>query len=143
MSKMSRSEKAIENFRGKYNCSQSVLLSYSDLLGINEEISQAVASGFGGGIAQNKKMCGALTGAIMVIGLRYFDSNDIQSSKEKVYRISNELLKEFMDKNHSLDCKDLYDENKIKVLKESNNKILYPECEKYISEVCDILDKYF
>ncbi|MBN1217022.1 MAG: C_GCAxxG_C_C family protein [Candidatus Lokiarchaeota archaeon] len=140
---MDRKKKAIEYFRGNYSCSQSVLLAYSDLVGIDEDKAKAIASGFGGGIAQTKKTCGALTGAIMLIGLEKFNDNNISNSKELTYRIAQEVLEKFKRKNKSTDCIDLVNNESHKnTIMDERGKILYKECEKYISDVCEILDEY-
>lgn len=63
-------EKAAEYFRRGFNCSQSVLKASSEVLGlaIPPEIINA-AAGFSGGIGYSGCVCGALTGAVMLIGL--------------------------------------------------------------------------
>ncbi|MBN2571304.1 MAG: C_GCAxxG_C_C family protein [Ignavibacteriales bacterium] len=137
---MNRKEKAIEYFRGSYNCAQSVILAYSDLVGISEINAKSIAAGFGGGIAQTKKTCGAITGAIMVIGLKYFNENKISESKEKTYKISQKFMEEFMKKHKSTDCEELSDE-KLNIVGE-DGKIIYKDCERYILDVCKILEKY-
>jgi len=63
-------EKATEYFGQGFNCSQSVLKAGSEALGLEipPEIIKATA-GFLGGIGYSGCVCGALTGAVMLIGL--------------------------------------------------------------------------
>ena len=66
---MERSEQAKELFLSGYNCAQSVVLSFADDLKFSKELAQKMAAGFGGGMGKQQETCGAVTGAIMVLGL--------------------------------------------------------------------------
>ena len=81
----SMKEESIELFKEKYNCCQAIVLPYSKLFGIDREIALKMSSGFGGGIARMGEICGAINGAVMVLGLKYgyTDSKDIEQ-KEKL-----------------------------------------------------------
>jgi C_GCAxxG_C_C family probable redox protein len=58
-------------FSNGFNCCQSVLSTYGKGLGLGEREALKIASGFGAGIAYMGDICGAVTGAFMVIGLKY------------------------------------------------------------------------
>ncbi|RLD53569.1 MAG: hypothetical protein DRI97_13205, partial [Bacteroidetes bacterium] len=66
---MNRSEEAKELFLSGYNCAQSILLSFADDLKFSKELAQKMAAGFGGGMGKRQETCGAVTGAIMVLGM--------------------------------------------------------------------------
>ena len=107
---MTRSEKALEYFSNGFNCAQSVIVSFADILKIEEETALWIASGFGGGMGGMQEICGAVTGSFMVIGFlkgKYKDGDD--DSKE----LTNELIKEFthnfVEKYGSINCKALID----------------------------------
>jgi len=68
---MSKTEIALEKFLKGFNCSQAIFITYSQELGLNEEIASKIASPFGGGFASSGYICGVVTGALMVIGLKY------------------------------------------------------------------------
>ena len=51
-----------------FNCSQSVLAAFADVTGLSEEESFRIAAGFGRG-AGTGELCGALSGAVMVLSL--------------------------------------------------------------------------
>ena len=51
-----------------YNCCQSVLVPFADQLGLTEEQAYALGANFGGGM-RHGSTCGAITGALMVLGL--------------------------------------------------------------------------
>ena len=62
-----RTQKAIDFFEQGYNCSQSVLMAYADLYGIDQETATKFASSFGGGMGRLREVCGAVSGMFMVL----------------------------------------------------------------------------
>lgn len=66
---MSRRETAVRLFKEGYSCSQSVLLAFSDQIGISEEQAALVSSSFGAGIGKLREVCGAVSGMLMAAGL--------------------------------------------------------------------------
>ena len=61
-------------------------MSFKDHLGIRDSALPQMASGFGGGIGHKGSLCGALTGAVMAIGMRMgrTDPKD-RGTLQKVY----------------------------------------------------------
>ena len=81
---MKRSEKALEYYSNGFNCAQSVIISFADILDFDEEAAIRMASGFGGGMGQMQQTCGAVTGAFMVIGYlrgKYKDGDEQANEK--------------------------------------------------------------
>ncbi len=100
--------KAETCFNKGFNCCQAVLSTYAVDLGMDEEKALKIASGFGAGIAYLGDICGAVTGAFMVLGLKYGRSKvDDEKAKEKTYKLIHEFIKEFKAKNGSIKCNDL------------------------------------
>lgn len=64
-----RGQKAYDYFMNGYNCTQSVLLAFSDLTGLDDETASLIASGFGGGIGRTRNVCGTVTGMLMAANL--------------------------------------------------------------------------
>ena len=103
-----RSERAVEDFSRGFNCSQAVLSAFTKELGVDSGTALKISSGFGGGIARGGDICGAVTGAVMVLGLKYFlPEADIQQSKAKVYEIVKEFKKMFKKRHGSIVCREL------------------------------------
>ena len=67
---MNHREKAVNYFSQKLHCSQSVLAAFAEECGITEEEALRLGSCFGGGMRKGE-VCGAVTGALMVLGLLY------------------------------------------------------------------------
>ena len=104
---MNRCSLANEYHRRGFNCSQSVLAAFSDLTGLSEQESFNVAGGFGGG-AGTGELCGAITGAIMVLGLlNPIDLQDPVGTKKRAVKAAKELQSRFRERFGELRCRDL------------------------------------
>ncbi len=103
-----RSETAAAMVAGNWNCAQSVLGVFCDDLGLNGATAMKLASGFGAGMAKKQEVCGAVTGAIMVIGLKHGQAreND-KAAKEEAYRLSREMMDRFQARFGSCLCREL------------------------------------
>ena len=105
---MERSEQAKDLFLSGYNCAQSVLLSFADDLKFSKELAQKMAAGFGGGMGKQQETCGAVTGAIMVLGLLKGEHvNNNEELKSESYGSVKELTREFVSEYKSTKCIDL------------------------------------
>ncbi len=94
-------------FKEGFDCSQIVLAAVSDKLGITREHAYAVASCFGIGMAQGET-CGAATGAMMAIGIRYGNvkTGDLKT-KSEVFAKRDEFIRRFAEMNGKVRCPDL------------------------------------
>lgn len=90
-----------------FNCAQSVLCSLSDITGLDEKTSLAIAGGFGGGM-RAAEVCGAVSGAIMAIGLMYpFTNGEDAAAKDAIAALTREFHKRFREKNNTIICRGL------------------------------------
>lgn len=87
-----------------YNCAQSVACAFVDLLDIDEKTLCSLTAGFGGGMGGNDGVCGALSGAIIVLSL--FMSTQ-KKSKEEISSSAKELFDTFVKYDGSSICKEL------------------------------------
>jgi C_GCAxxG_C_C family probable redox protein len=103
-------EEAIECFSGNCNCCQSIILTYGPKFGLEKEVGIRLGTGFAGGLARQGEVCGAVTGAIMVIGLAngMKDENDSEG-RDKTYELVNQFIEIFNEKNKSIICRELLD----------------------------------
>lgn len=99
--------KSLELFASKFHCSQAVFAAFSEELGLPEEQALKIGSCFGSGMRKGE-VCGACTGALMVLGLKYghFKVGDLES-KLKTDEVSDKFLDEFKQQNGSYLCNDL------------------------------------
>lgn len=143
---MTKQEKALDYFRNKFNCSQSVLAVFGSEFGISENDCLKIACAFGGGMGRQQHTCGAVTGGLMVLGLKYGKAlNDPEEKKEFTYLKTRDFFKEFEKLHGTTRCKDLLDgldlndpEDHKKIV---DLKLFDIRCEKYISDAVTILEK--
>jgi C_GCAxxG_C_C family probable redox protein len=106
MTRASKAASLISN--SEMNCAQSVLSVFCDELGLDKSAALQVALAFGAGMGRTGGMCGAVTGAYMVLGLRsYPELDSAVAKKEKVYGLASEFNKRFKAINKSLNCTEL------------------------------------
>lgn len=141
---MRGSESAVKMFKEGLNCSQCILATFSESLGLEKELAIKIASGFGGGICQGE-ICGAVTGAMMVLNLKYGNSiAEDNEAKERIYEVIREFSEEFKVKNGAIKCSDLLGID----LKQKKNRVLaresglFKRCPKYVEDAIDILETF-
>lgn len=89
-----------------FNCAQSVLMQFSEDFGMPRETAAKLASGFGGGMRMGKT-CGALTGALMVLGLAHgFDTAELKL-KHNMELLTQDMITDFHNLHGCTDCKDI------------------------------------
>lgn len=130
---ITRCEEAVKCFNEGFNCCQAVFATYSEQLGLDRESALKIGSPFGTGIARMGDTCGAVTGGLMLIGLKkgkYLTEDD--EAKEKCYRLSQEFISQFKEIYGSVLCRDILScdlstEKGLKFAKEHNlTKALCP-----------------
>lgn len=104
---MSRADKAEEYFRRGYNCSQSVVMAFCDVMGMSEETAAKVSVSFGGGTGRMRLTCGALNGAFIVLGVMLSSSDGSVENKNRIYKIVQKAASDFRGKNGSINCGEL------------------------------------
>lgn len=142
---MTKAEQANDCFISGFNCAQAVFTAFNEELGLEKESALKISSSFGGGMAHLNETCGAVTGALMAIGLKYgrVKADDIQT-KEKNYSIVNEFAKRFKAKFGSLKCTDLigYDLSTEKGLRKATEEMRFrTHCTLFVKESASIVDE--
>jgi C_GCAxxG_C_C family probable redox protein len=103
-----RKTKALELFKEGYNCAQAILAVYGKKLGLKREHALKLGAPFGGGIANTGDVCGAVTGSLMVIGLRHADIKPEHWFKRaRLYRTSRTFMDRFTEEGRSLQCREI------------------------------------
>lgn len=95
-------EEAVQLFKDGYMCSQAVLAVFCEEFGLSREQAFKISISFGGGMRKGE-VCGACTGAIMALGLRYGEN------KSKSDEMCVKFLDSFEKENGSYICRDLLD----------------------------------
>ena len=140
---MTKSEKALELFASGFNCSQAVLTAFAPDFGLDEKLALMLGTQFGGG-ARNAEMCGAVSGALMVLGLKYGHyQSDNTEQKSRAYAIAVEYTKRFKEQNGSIVCRnllgyDLTNPEEAACIKERN--LFGDICPKMIQSAVELLE---
>jgi C_GCAxxG_C_C family probable redox protein len=100
-------ENALAIFGQGFNCSQAVFSAFATNFGLDKETALKLAAPFGGGVARRGEICGAVTGALLVLGLAR--GADKPAGKDAIYILAQEFMRLFEQKNSSLLCRDLID----------------------------------
>jgi len=99
-------ESAEKSFASGLFCAESVLLALAKAYGFESDLLPKMASGFCGGMARTCGTCGAVTGAIMGMGLTLGRSHS-DESMSPVYEATQRLIAKFEQEFGSRDCHEL------------------------------------
>jgi C_GCAxxG_C_C family probable redox protein len=141
---MNNVDRAVACFREGFSCSQAILSTYGRELGMDKDMALGVSGSFGGGMASMAETCGAVTGAFMVIGLKYGKTKaDDEEAKKKTYVLVREFVDRFKSRNGSIVCRELlgYDisiPEGMKAVKEK--KLIATLCPQFVEDAAEILE---
>ena len=144
---MTRRESAMDNFRKGYNCSQSIVLAFEDMLPVDKTLLSKMASSFGGGMGRLREVCGSVSGMFMTAGLLYgYDGPETGDVKADHYARIQELARRFEEKNGSIVCRELLNLNvrHDKPVPEERTDEYYKKrpCPELIGDAVEILEEY-
>jgi C_GCAxxG_C_C family probable redox protein len=142
---MIKSEKAVALFNEGFSCSQAVFAAFSRDFGLARTTSLKISQPFGGGMAHLGEACGAVTGAFMVIGLKYGRTKaaDLQA-RDKTYAVMRQFTDKFKALHCSIQCRcllglDLGTEEGLRLAREKN--LFQTLCVKYVQHAAEIVEE--
>lgn len=98
---MNKADRAEELFKTGMCCSQAVFCAFAEDMGMDLETAVKVSAGLGGGVSRMRETCGAVTGAVMALGLKY------GPDKTAVYPHGQALCEAFKKECGSIVCREL------------------------------------
>ena len=98
---------ARSRFSEGFSCSQSVLAEFAPELGLDADAALRVSAAFGGGMGRTGGTCGAVTGALMALGLKYGATVADPVAKERTYALTREFIARFEARHGATACADL------------------------------------
>jgi C_GCAxxG_C_C family probable redox protein len=139
-----KSEIAVEKFLSGYNCAQSVLYAYGPDLGLDAETALRVATGLGGGLGRRGEICGAVTGGILALGLKYGrGGQQDRPVTEEAYQKTREFMAAFERVHGSCTCRTLLNGCDIGTAEGQRyfreNDLFHKTCAKCVQTVGEIL----
>ena len=133
-----RVDDAVKMFEEGFICSQAVFAAFADEYGLEKKLALKIANAFGGGIARNQEICGAVSGAIMLISLKHGKTESSDSvSHERTYELVNQFIYKFTEKNGSINCYDLL---KCKLTEAREKDLFSSLCRNYVRDAAEIVD---
>ncbi|HEX7556527.1 MAG TPA: C-GCAxxG-C-C family protein [Leptolinea sp.] len=108
---MNRVEKAVALHNSGFGCAQSVVSVFCEEYGVDPIIGQKMALGLGGGIGRQGEVCGAFSGGVLVLGMKYgissMDGETNKAAKDIAYTFDQELARQFKERNGAIRCNEL------------------------------------
>ena len=144
----SRRERAVACFEAGCSCAEAVAMAFSDLLPVDEKTVLRLASPFGGGLARQREVCGAVSGLCLVTGLLYGRSDATDAAeKKRVYVLTRQLCDAFREKNGSIVCRELLglaDRGPESPVPTPRTPDFYQKrpCPHLVGDAAEILEKY-
>ncbi len=141
---MGKTETALKYFADKFHCSQAVLAAYASELELTEEQALKLGACFGSGFRKGG-ICGACSGALMVLGLKYGQAKkeDLES-RNKTNEMSDAFLEIFAEENGSYICNDLLGcdiSTQEGINYARDNKLFTEFCPKMVESAMKILEE--
>lgn len=100
-------QRALQLHKKGYNCAQAVLCAFSDKIDTQPEVLFKISEGFGLGMGSMNQTCGALSGAVMLAGLKNSAGNASGMTKGATYQLAKHISRQFEEKNGATVCKEL------------------------------------
>ncbi|MDD6816763.1 MAG: C-GCAxxG-C-C family protein [Firmicutes bacterium] len=130
---MDRKEQALALHKHGFNCAQSVACSFCNVMGTDPETTFRLAEPFGFGLGA-METCGVISGMAMVVGMKMSDGNlDAPKTKRDCYKMMQQLISEFKEKNGSIICREIKGVDTGNVLR---------TCDGCIEDAVELLDKH-
>ena len=142
MNKLERCRRAMEYHNRGFNCGQSVLEAFRDMVGLTEDQCRRIATGLGGGFRCGD-ICGAASGAVLVLGMLHPHDEEDAAQKAATAKLVKELVGRFSTQfNEKIDCRDLLQEKDLQAVPEVAQLGATKHCETLIISSVAILYDY-
>jgi C_GCAxxG_C_C family probable redox protein len=142
---MTKADEALACFKKGFTCSSAVFSAFSDDLGLDRKTAMKIGCGFGAGISKTGNICGAVSGAIMVIGLKYGKTKlGDDAATENTRALARQFIREFAAKNGSVNCTELLGYNlsdPAEYEKAREKKLFVTKCPELVRDAAAIIEK--
>jgi C_GCAxxG_C_C family probable redox protein len=138
--------RAVAYFQEGFLCSQSILMTFADQLGMDLQAAARIAAPFGAGLGRKGWTCGAVTGAMMVIGMRHgHDAGNDDETKERMFEMTQAFMTQFEQRNGSVVCRqllgrDLSKPGELEMIRAEG--LFESRCPQFVADAAEILETY-
>jgi C_GCAxxG_C_C family probable redox protein len=141
---LSKAKSARKQFEKGFSCAPAVVSTYGQQFGLGEELALKISCGFGGGIGRMGRTCGAVTGAVMVIGLKHGQTDVAdEESRQETHRLVKEFISKFTALHGSVECRELigYDLSNPRELRAARKSgVFESKCAGFVYDAACILE---
>ena len=130
---MTKGQKAKSLFLSGKNCSESVVLAFSEEIGLKEEDLSKLFVGFGGGFARQRLICGAVSGMNAVISFLKSGGDKI-----KAYSLVQRAIEEVKKQLGSIICGELLSGIKTDTSPNAEERTAEYYKKRPCAEICEI-----
>ncbi|MBQ4640396.1 MAG: C_GCAxxG_C_C family protein [Clostridia bacterium] len=143
--KICAADRAEQLFRAGYNCGQALVGAFAEEMKMPMEDAMRISAGLGGGLCRMREACGAVSGAIVVLGCaRGNDDPEDYANKGYVYALGQQMCFRFQDQFKTLNCGKLLGlpEGSVGSMPTPRTPDFYEKrpCLKYIRAMAEILE---
>jgi C_GCAxxG_C_C family probable redox protein len=137
-------DQAAETFKNGFNCAQAVFATYAEEFGIDRTSALKISCGFGAGMGRRQEVCGAVSGAILLIGCKHGKTiREDNAANDLTYKLVRELSEKFIARHGSISCKELLGCNLLtpegqQFYKENNCRDL--KCVPYVHDAAELAE---
>ena len=129
----------MENRRG--NCAQAIFATFGPYLAkekLESEYCMKITSAFGGGVNLTGNVCGAITGALMSLGLK------TNGNQQEVTKLSSQFIEEFKRINGSIICRELvgFDISDVEAIEQADYEEVFKKCKQYVIDAACLLENH-
>jgi C_GCAxxG_C_C family probable redox protein len=141
---LSKASEARKQFEEGFSCAPSVLSACSEQFGLEKQLALKIACGFGGGIGRMGRTCGAVTGAVMVIGLKHGQSDAAdEQPRQETHNLVKKFINKFTELHGSVECRELigYDlSNPAEFESARKSGVIEKKCHGFVYDAARILE---
>jgi C_GCAxxG_C_C family probable redox protein len=137
-------DEAAATFLNGFNCAQAVFATYAEKFGIDRTNALKISCGFGAGMGRRQEVCGAVSGAILLVGCKHGKTiREDNAANDLTYKLVRELSDKFIEKHGTISCKELLGCNLQtpegqQFFKENNFRDL--KCARYVHDAAEIVE---
>jgi C_GCAxxG_C_C family probable redox protein len=128
-----------------FNCAQSVLSAFAPEMGLSKKDALRVAGPFGAGMGLMGHVCGAVTGALMTIGLKYAKTADGEDEmKARGYQLVREFCGVFEKKHGSIHCRELIGidlATSAGMAQAREDGVFQTKCIRYVGDAAELVEQ--
>jgi len=137
-----RVDEAVSCFHEGFNCAQAILSTYCEEFGMDKQTALKISCGLGVGMGRLQETCGAVSGAYLLIGLKYGTfSKENGQTKEKTYALVREFAKLFEERNKTTNCREILDIDIIHGDKQVARERVNAICPKMVQDAAEIIEE--